>query len=80
MSEKRITQVEIAEKSGIDKSTISRYLSGVKIPFLSTATHIAKVCDLPIEIFTSRAVQQKVFGKVFLKNDVSYKKKRGGIV
>lgn len=76
MEKEKITQVELAEKSGIAKESISRYLTGVKIPRLSTAKHIADTCNVPIDIFTSKATQQIFFGKVFLKHPEKYE--RGG--
>ena len=73
---KKLTQAEIAEKTGFYKSNISEWLSGKVIPRLDTAIYISKKCNVPVDIFTSRAVQQAIFGKVFLKHDVEFKRKK----
>ncbi|ADV46451.1 helix-turn-helix domain-containing protein [Nitratifractor salsuginis] len=67
---KRIKQLDIVEKTGIDKSTISRYLSGEKTPSLRIAKYISDKTGLPMDIFLSRAAQQIHLGKVYLKHDV----------
>lgn len=75
MNVARVTQMEMVKLSGLDRGMISRYLTGVQIPRLSTAMYISDVCKLPISIFTDKDVQLVYFGRIFLKHDVSYKKR-----
>lgn len=63
----KITQVEMAKKSGVDKASISRYLNGVQVPTLKTAKAIADSCDVPIDIFIDPKVQEKYLKKVYLE-------------
>lgn len=76
MRQKRLTQTEIAEKTGFHKPNISEWLSGKVIPRLDTALYISKTCNVPIDIFTSPAVQQAIFGKIYLKHDVDFDKRK----
>ena len=44
----KITQAELANRIGVDKSTVSRYMNGTRIPCLMHAINLAYVlgCDL----------------------------------
>jgi len=70
-----ITQKDMSKMSGVDKATMSRYLSGLKIPVLTTAQHIATTCKVPMEIFLDIEVQEEYLGKSYLKKNVEYKKR-----
>lgn len=76
MEVRQITQAEIARKTGFCRSTISAWMSGQQVPRLDSAKYVSDTCGVPIDIFTSKAVQQIYFGRVYLKNDVSYKRKK----
>ena len=78
MEVKKITQADIVRKTGFCRSTVSSWMSGHKIPRLDSAKYVSDQCGVPIDIFTSRAVQQLYFGKAYLKNDVSYRRKKRG--
>lgn len=75
MEVRKTTQAEISRKTGICRSTISSWMSGQKIPRLDSAKYVAEKCGVPVDIFTSKVVQQLYFGRVYLKNDVVYKKR-----
>lgn len=70
-----ITQKAMSQLSGVDKATMSRYLSGSKIPVLTTAHHIATTCKVPMNIFLEVEVQEKFLGKSYLKQNAEYKKR-----
>ncbi|WP_456390282.1 helix-turn-helix domain-containing protein [Hydrogenimonas sp.] len=70
-----ITQTEIARRSGIDKGSISKYLSGRKVPTLKTVLRIIRSTGLPIEIFTSADMQKAYFGKAYLRDEKLYEER-----
>lgn len=47
--ERNITQLELAKRSGIDQSRISKYCLGKKIPTIYTAVRIAKALNCSLE-------------------------------
>lgn len=53
-----MTQVEIAEKSGLHQSHISTYLSGRHIPSLKNIVKIADACNVSIQDVSEYILKQ----------------------
>ena len=49
--EKGLTQVELAEKSGVSQGVITNYERGFRTPTLQKAIFIAKALNVPVEEF-----------------------------
>jgi transcriptional regulator with XRE-family HTH domain len=51
---RKLTQRQLAQKSGVDHSTISRLVRGDRVPSLRTAAMLARSLDMPAEIDQER--------------------------
>ena len=61
------TQTEIAEKSGLHQSHISKYLSGKSMPTLYNVKKIADACDKSIEEVSDYLLEQYYERKMSLR-------------
>ncbi len=51
---RKLTQRQLAQKSGVDHSTISRLIRGDRVPSLRTAAMLARSLDMPAEMDQQR--------------------------
>lgn len=70
MERRILTQKEMCEITNTTPSNMSKYLNGLKKPSLMTAKRIAETCNVPIEIFLEKDVQEQWFGKSYLEKDI----------
>jgi len=64
---KKVTQVELAERTGIHQQSISRYESGGKIPQIDTAYRIAQALGVSLdELIIIRNAHDHI-GEQFIK-------------
>lgn len=70
MERRILTQVAMCKLSNTTIGLMCLYLNAKKTPSLTTAKRIAEDCNVPIEIFLEKSVQEHFLGKSFLKEDV----------
>lgn len=52
MKFKRITQVELADRIGVSRLTVSRYINGQRVPDYLTLKKISKILNCPLDEIT----------------------------
>jgi transcriptional regulator with XRE-family HTH domain len=46
---KKVSQVELAERTGLSRTTIARFESGTRSPFFTTAVKLARALDFSLD-------------------------------
>lgn len=64
---KKVTQVELAEKTGIFQQAISRYESGGKIPQIDTAKILADALGVSLDELVIIREAHEAVGEKFIK-------------
>jgi transcriptional regulator with XRE-family HTH domain len=67
---KVLKQIDMADAVGVDRGTMSRWLSGKQMPTLINAKRVSDKCGVPMEIFVDPEIQKFYLGKVYLKTEL----------
>jgi len=49
--EHRISQLEVAEKLGVSRQTVSRWETGTSVPTTENLAHLSKLYDVPLDVW-----------------------------
>ena len=49
--EHRISQLEVAEKLGVSRQTVSRWETGTSVPTTANLAHLSKLYDVPLDVW-----------------------------
>lgn len=68
-TEREISQIQLAEQLFVDRSTISRWESGNRIPDNTMIARLAKILDVDINLLLNAAAESDESPKVILVDD-----------
>ena len=72
LNENNMTQTQLAKKLGITEATVSRYISGLRFPYIEIAIDMSKIFKVSIEYLFGLTDERENINCKIIKNDIDF--------